>query len=31
MVQVIVNGRFAIRDGKATETLAGRPIARGEP
>jgi N-acyl-D-amino-acid deacylase len=30
MVQVIVNGRFAIRDGKATEALAGRPIARGE-
>jgi N-acyl-D-amino-acid deacylase len=31
MVQVLVNGRFAIRDGKATEALAGRPIVRGEP
>ena len=31
MIHVIVNGRFAIRNGKATEALAGRPIARGEP
>lgn len=30
MVDVIVNGRFALRDGKPTETMAGVPIARGE-
>jgi len=30
MVDVIVNGDFAIRDGKATETMPGVPIARGE-
>ncbi|MFE7720523.1 amidohydrolase family protein [Nocardia rhizosphaerihabitans] len=30
MVEVIVNGGFALRDGKATETLPGLPIARGE-
>jgi len=28
-VHVIVNGRFAIRDGKATGTLAGEPLLRG--
>jgi N-acyl-D-amino-acid deacylase len=27
-VHVLVNGRFAIRDGEATHTLAGRPIRR---
>ncbi len=29
MVHVLVNGRFAVREGEATGTLAGRPIARG--
>jgi N-acyl-D-amino-acid deacylase len=28
-VHVLVNGRFAIRDGKATNTLAGKPLPRG--
>ncbi|WP_028477474.1 amidohydrolase family protein [Nocardia sp. CNY236] len=28
MVEVLVNGQFALRDGQATETLAGVPIAR---
>jgi len=28
-VHVLVNGRFAIRDGKATHTLAGKPLPRG--
>lgn len=28
-VHVLVNGRFAFRDGKPTTTLAGRPILRG--
>lgn len=28
-VHVLVNGRFAIRDGKATGTLAGEPLLRG--
>jgi N-acyl-D-amino-acid deacylase len=28
-VHVIVNGRFAIRNGKPTETLAGEPLLRG--
>lgn len=28
-VHVLVNGRFAIRDGKPTGVLAGRPILRG--
>ena len=27
-VHVLVNGRFAIRDGEATGALAGRPIRR---
>ena len=27
-VHVLVNGRFAIRDGEATGTLAGRPLRR---
>jgi N-acyl-D-amino-acid deacylase len=29
MVHVLVNGRFAIRDGKVTGTLAGTPLKRG--
>ncbi len=29
MVHVLVNGVFAIRDGEATEALAGRPLVRG--
>jgi N-acyl-D-aspartate/D-glutamate deacylase len=29
-VHVLVNGRFAFRDGKPTGTLPGRPIRRGE-
>jgi len=29
-VHVLVNGRFAIRDRRATGALAGRPIRRGE-
>jgi N-acyl-D-amino-acid deacylase len=28
-VHVLVNGRFAIRDGRSTGTLAGEPILRG--
>src|SRR5574341_877195 len=28
-VHVLVNGRFALRDGKPTTVLAGRPILRG--
>ncbi|MGH7710648.1 MAG: N-acyl-D-amino-acid deacylase family protein, partial [Gemmatimonadaceae bacterium] len=28
-VHVLVNGRFTIRDGKATGTLAGEPLLRG--
>jgi N-acyl-D-amino-acid deacylase len=28
-VHVIVNGKFAFRDGKPTGTLAGRPVRRG--
>jgi N-acyl-D-amino-acid deacylase len=28
-VHVLINGRFALRDGKATTVLAGRPILRG--
>ena len=28
-VHVLVNGRFAVRDGKVTGTLAGRPVRRG--
>lgn len=28
MVHVLVNGRFAVRDGRATGTLGGRPIPR---
>jgi N-acyl-D-amino-acid deacylase len=28
-VTVLVNGMFALRDGRATEALAGRPILRG--
>jgi N-acyl-D-amino-acid deacylase len=28
-VHVLVNGRFAIRDGEATGVLAGRPLVRG--
>jgi N-acyl-D-amino-acid deacylase len=28
-VNVLVNGVFALRDGRATEALAGRPILRG--
>ena len=27
-VHVLVNGRFAIRDGEATSVLAGRPLRR---
>ncbi len=27
-VHVLVNGRFAFRDGKPTDVLAGRPIRR---
>ena len=30
-VHVLVNGRFAIRDGDATGALAGRPIRRPDP
>lgn len=30
MVDVIINGKFAMRNRVATTTLAGRPIARGE-
>ncbi|MFE7720524.1 amidohydrolase family protein [Nocardia rhizosphaerihabitans] len=30
MVEVIVNGDFALRDGKPTESMPGLPIARGE-
>jgi N-acyl-D-amino-acid deacylase len=29
VVHVLVNGEFAVRDGKVTGTLAGRPIPRG--
>ena len=29
IVHVMVNGSFALRDGKPTEVLAGRPIRRG--
>ncbi|HXV86942.1 MAG TPA: amidohydrolase family protein [Gemmatimonadales bacterium] len=29
-VHVLVNGRFALRDGAVTNELAGRPIRRGE-
>jgi N-acyl-D-amino-acid deacylase len=29
MVHVLVNGRFAVRDGRVTGALAGRPIRRG--
>lgn len=29
MVHVLVNGRFAIRDGRITNTLAGMPLVRG--
>ncbi len=28
-VHVLVNGRFALRDGEATGSLAGRPLVRG--
>jgi N-acyl-D-amino-acid deacylase len=28
-VHVLVNGRFAVRDGKVTGVLAGRPVRRG--
>ena len=28
MVHILVNGRFAVRDGAATGTLAGRPLPR---
>lgn len=28
MTHILVNGRFAVRDGKATGTLAGQPLAR---
>lgn len=30
MVDVIINGEFALRSGEPTETLPGLPIARGE-
>jgi N-acyl-D-amino-acid deacylase len=30
VVHLLVNGRFAIRDGHETGTLAGRPIRRGD-
>ena len=29
MVHVLVNGRFALRDGRTTGTLAGAPLLRG--
>jgi N-acyl-D-aspartate/D-glutamate deacylase len=28
MTHIIVNGKFAVRDGRATGTLAGQPITR---
>jgi len=31
IVDVLINGKFAMRDGLPSGVLAGRPIARGEP